>query len=160
MNAISDRTDTARSKPKSQEISVYFSFFTTIQNSLFWLLACVGALIETPLMRVLVILCSSVEEWWTQNKWKVQTTNTSIRSVSCAFPQVFPPLLNTYAQDRKRTIESGVLSVNPLGLITELQCEQKTDGHRTPTNNILIEKEINLIKKGKKFQVLMPEEAF
>ena len=80
---------------------------------------------ETPLVRVLVILCTLIEEWWTQNKWKVQTTHTSTRSVSPVLPQVFPPILNTYAQDHKRTITSGVLSVNPLGLITELQREHK-----------------------------------
>ena len=39
--------------------------------------------------------------------------------------QVFQPLLNTYAQDHSRTITSGVLSMNPLGLITVSQREQK-----------------------------------
>ena len=76
-------------------------------------------------MSVCVFLCASVEEWWTLNKWKVQTTNTSETSVSRALPQVFLPRLNTYAQDHKHSITSGVLSVNPLGLITVSQREQK-----------------------------------
>ena len=103
---------------------------------------------ETPLVSVHVFLCASVEEWWTLNEWKVRSPNTSETSVSRALPQVFS---TTLEHIRSRTLTHNhewCFECEPSGPDYSVTTWSETDGQRTHTNNILIEKEINLIKKG------------
>ena len=79
--------------------------------------------------------------------WKVQTPNTSETSVSCALPQVFFTTLEHISTRSLTHNHEWCFECEPSGSDYSVTTWTKTNGHRTPTNNILIKKEINLIKK-------------